>query len=112
MNVRVIALVAVFVAFGVFTAEAFAQMGVVGFFAAHSANLATMQVFIDLVIGLSLLLGFIWFDAGERGLPRLPYVVATVLLGSFGPLAYLIHRELASRAQAESAPRSKAARAA
>ena len=94
MNVRVIALVTVFVAFAVFTAEAFAQMGLVGFFAAHSANLATMQVFIDLVIMGAILLGFIWIDAGERGLPRMPYVIATILLGSFGPLAYLIHREL------------------
>jgi hypothetical protein len=86
-------------------------MGLVGFFAAHGANLATMQVFIDLVIGLTILLGFIWIDAGERGLPRMPYVIATVLLGSFGPLAYLIHRELASRAQASNATRANPARA-
>ncbi len=111
MNVRVIALAAVFIAFAVFTAEAFAQMGLVGFFAAHGANLATMQVFIDLVIMGAILLGFVWSDAGERGLPRMPYVIATVLLGSFGPLAYLIHRELASRTHASNATRSKPARA-
>jgi hypothetical protein len=63
------------------------------------------------VIGLSLLLGFIWYDARERGLPFLRYAVATVLLGSFGPLAYLIHRELAAKPAAVAAAPSRTARA-
>jgi hypothetical protein len=111
MNARVIALATLFAAFAVLTAEAFVQMGFVGFFAALAANLATVQVFTDLVIGLSVVLGFIWYDARERGLPFARYAVATVLLGSFGPLAYLIHRELASRSEVAGAARPNHARA-
>jgi hypothetical protein len=111
MNSRIIALGVVFVAFAIFTAEAFADMGLIGFFAAHEANMATRQVFIDLVIALTIVLGFVWGDAKERGLPRLPYVVATLLLGSFGPLAYLIHRELSARSGAADAAPSRPARA-
>jgi hypothetical protein len=111
MNVRLIALVTVLAVFVVFSLEAFIEMGFVGFFAAHIANLATIQVFTDLVIALLILSGFLWVDARDRGLPFAPYFVATIFLGSIGPLAYLIHRELASRAEAPSAERSSHARA-
>ncbi|MGH7290602.1 MAG: DUF2834 domain-containing protein, partial [Myxococcota bacterium] len=90
MNAKIIALGVVLVGFCIFTAEALAEMGLSGFFMAHEANMATRQVFVDLVIGLTILLGFVWRDAQERGLPRLPYLVATLLLGSIGPLAYLL----------------------
>lgn len=52
------------------------------------------QIFLDLVIALSLFLSWAKRDARERGLPYLPYLVATVALGSMGALAYLIHREI------------------
>lgn len=111
MNAKVIALGTLLAVFTLFSVAALAQMGPVAFFAAHSANLATIQVFADLVIALTIVLGFVWRDARERGLPWLPYAVATLLVGSIAPLAYLIHRELASRSQARSAARPSQARA-
>lgn len=61
------------------------------------------QVFVDLVIALSLFLVWARRDAASRGLPFLPYALVTVFLGSMGALAYLIHRELAARKQASAA---------
>lgn len=58
------------------------------------------QVLLDLVIACSLFLGWMRRDARERGLPAAPYFVATVLLGSIGALAYLVHRGLRSRRDA------------
>ena len=48
----------------------------------------------DLTISLALIVLWMWSDAAERGLPFWPYAVVTLALGSLGPLAYLIHREL------------------
>ncbi len=52
------------------------------------------QIFLDLVIALSLFLTWARRDARERGLPYLPYLVLTLALGSIGALSYLIHREV------------------
>jgi hypothetical protein len=111
MNAKVIALGTLLAAFTVFSVAALVLMGPVAFFAAHSANLATIQVFADLVIALTIVLGFVWRDARERGLPWLPYAIATLLVGSIAPLAYLLHRELASGSQAANATQSSHARA-
>ncbi len=54
------------------------------------------QVLLDLVIALTLFLSWAKRDARERGLPWLPYVGLTLLLGSIGALSYLIHREIAA----------------
>ena len=63
-----------------------------------------VQVLLDLFIGLTLWLGWMVRDARHRGLPAIPYVVATFALGSIGALAYMVHREGAAlRAQSVSA---------
>ena len=61
------------------------------------------QVLLDLVISLSLFLSWARRDAAARGLPYLPYLLLTLLLGSIGALSYLVHRELAP-APAKPAP--------
>ncbi len=99
MSSRILGLSVIALAFGLLTEVAFAELGFIGFFTAHNANWATRQVMVDLVIGLSIASWFMYRDAREHGLPWLPYFVATILTGSFGPLAYLIHRELALRPQ-------------
>ncbi len=69
------------------------QYGYVGFFAAAAfANVATFTVFTDLVIALSLVMVWMWADARERGVNPIPYVVLTFVLGSVGPLLYLLRR--------------------
>lgn len=55
------------------------------------------QVFLDLVISLTLFLTWARRDSRERGLPYLPYLGLTLLLGSIGALSYLVHREIAGR---------------
>ena len=97
MNTRILGLAVVLLGFGALSEVALAEFGIVGLFGAGNANWATRQIFADLVIALSVALGFMIRDAREHGLPWQPYAVATLLTGSFGPLAYLIHRELALR---------------
>ena len=43
-------------------------------------------------------LACIWmsYDARERGLPAWPFILITLVAGSFGPLLYLLVRELRS----------------
>jgi len=100
MNTRIVGLSFIFVAFAALTVVSFEELGLLGFLGALNANWATRQVSADLVIGLSIALWFIWRDARELGLPWLPYLIITLVIGSFGPLAYLIHRELATRSSA------------
>jgi hypothetical protein len=87
-----IALAVLLFDFTAFTAYAIAQHGLVGLFAMAFANLASMQIFADLVIALSLVIAWMWQDARARGVSPIPYVVLTLGLGSIGPLLYLIRR--------------------
>ena len=78
--------------FSALTAYAVAQHGFVGVFALAFANAATITLSVDLVIALSLVAGWMWRDARERGVTPLPYLLLTMLLGSVGPLLYLVRR--------------------
>jgi hypothetical protein len=91
---RLVVLALVFLDFAALSAYAVDQFGYVGLFQQFLANAATLQIGIDLVIALGLVSLWMWSDAPERGLPFWPYAAATLALGSLGPLAYLIHREL------------------
>ena len=51
-----------------------------------------LQVLVDLTIALVLLMPHLIRDARARGIPAWPFVVATVFLGSMGPLAYAVVR--------------------
>ena len=93
MNWKLLVLWTVLASFGAFSAYAVWQHGFVGLFEAALANTATVLVFVDLVIALSLALIWMIGDARTRGVASLPYVIATLLLGSVGPLLYLIRRE-------------------
>jgi hypothetical protein len=81
-----------------------------GYFAFYEAtlNFATssiwgVQLVVDFVVALAIAMGWMVKDAREKGLPYLPYVAATFVLGSIAPLAYLIHRERASRSVSSTA---------
>jgi hypothetical protein len=91
---KTLLLVVVLVAFSALTLEAITTYGYIGYFQALFSNLASVHVTADVFIALTLV--FIWMsiDAKERGLPFWRYAVAGIFLGSAGPLAYLIHREL------------------
>lgn len=51
------------------------------------------QVFLDLVISLTIAWTWLVPDARERKIPAVPYIIGTLALGSIAVLAYLVHRE-------------------
>jgi hypothetical protein len=90
-------IVAVLAAFGALTAAALWQHGYLGIFLVPLQTLAGAQVLADLVIALGLVLAWLVQDARAQGRNPWPWVAATLALGSFGPLMYLLVRRPASR---------------
>ena len=94
MNGRLIALATVTVAFGVLTTLALMDVGFFGILAPHFRSLGGAQVFTDLVIVCVLACVWMVNDAGKHGMPAWPFVAITLVAGSFGPLLYLVAREV------------------
>lgn len=92
MTAKQIGLEVVLFGFLALNAYVIYQYGYIGFFELALANAATVAVFVDLTIALSLVLVWMWGDARERGVSLLPYLVLTLTLGSVGPLLYLVRR--------------------
>jgi hypothetical protein len=90
------------VPFTILTLYAVAQVGYVGIFVYHRHSPAGWQVFADLVVALVLVLTWMIPDARRAGRNPWPWVVATLFLGSIGPLVYL------ATARAESPVRTPA----
>jgi hypothetical protein len=82
----------VLVLFGALTAAALWHHGLWGIIEPHFRSFGAGQVFADLVIALTLVMVWIWHDARERGRNPWPWIAATLALGSFGPLVYLLTR--------------------
>lgn len=76
--------------FTALTVYAVMQVGYVGIFDYHRHSPAGWQVFADLVVALALVISWMLVDARKSGRNVWPYVVATLFLGSLGPLAYLL----------------------
>ena len=76
--------------FGALTVMALREVGYIGLFMSPLQSLAGMQIFIDLVIALSLVMVWLWRDAQTTGRNAWPWLLATLMLGSFGPLLYLL----------------------
>jgi hypothetical protein len=92
MNAKRIGLGIILIEFLALNAWVIYQYGYVGFFAAMFANIATVAVFVDLTIALSLIAYWMWQDARGEGRAFLPYLLLTLTFGSVGPLLYLIRR--------------------
>ncbi len=93
-------LLVVTVAFVAFTGWVVLQTGYVGFLEQLLSSKVGWQVFVDVTIALLLVLTWVRGDARRTGRAFWPYAVVTVLLGSIGPLLYLL---LARRRPAASA---------
>jgi hypothetical protein len=77
----------------VFGIQGFYVMGQVGYWGIWVNNLnhpAGQQVFADLLISLSLVMVWLWHDAKATGRNVWPWIIVTLVLGSFGPLVYLL----------------------
>jgi hypothetical protein len=83
--------------FGALTAAALWQHGYLGIFLLPLQTLAGTQVLVDLVIALTLVLVWLVQDARAQGRNPWPWVAATLALGSFGPLVYLLTRRPLAR---------------
>ena len=92
MNAKQLSVEIVLIAFSIFSAYAVYQYGYIGLLEQGLANAATIQIFLDLTIALSLVLWWMWQDARKQGISPLPYIVLTLTLGSIGPLLYLVRR--------------------
>ena len=105
MSSRLILLILVLVAFGILSTLALLDVGYFGIIAPHFQSYGGGQVFADLCI--LAVMACIWMisDARTSGLPAWPFIVMTVFLGSFGPLFYLLARELRGTAPAGAAAR-------
>jgi hypothetical protein len=85
-------LILVFAVFGAYSTYVLFDVGYVGILRTHLVNSGGIQVACDLVIALSLVCTWIVQDARSRGHNPWPFVIATLFLGSFGPLLYLLLR--------------------
>lgn len=94
MSARFLLLIVVIGLFAVLSALALLDVGYWGILAPHFQTWGGAQVFVDLVI--LALLACVWMvaDARTRGIPAWPFVLATLLAGSFGVLFYLVLREV------------------
>lgn len=92
MNWKQVAILGVIVVFGAYSLVPLYQYGLLGTFKLAYANSATTQVCLDLIIALFLIVLWMWRDAKHHEISAVPFVVITVLAGSFGPLLYLLKR--------------------
>lgn len=86
-------LVLVLIPFSALSAAALWQVGYLGLFTPHFVNYGTWQVLIDLVIAVSLGMYWIWLDAHKTGRNPWPWLLLSLVAGSFGPLLYLVTRK-------------------
>ena len=66
--------------------------GYTGFFRLILSNFGGFTAFLDLAIALVLILVWMGDDARARNASAIPFIILTILLGSVGPLLYLIRR--------------------
>src|SRR5512143_1686829 len=66
------------------------QYGYVGIFREVLSTLPGILVSVDLTIALTMVAVWMWNDAKRRGIAVVPYLVVGLLLGSIGPLLYLL----------------------
>lgn len=80
------------VSFGILTGIALWFDGLTGIFASISSSWGSLQIFVDLVIALTLIMVWIYRDARTKGHNPWPWIVATLAVGAFSPLVYLLVR--------------------
>lgn len=69
------------------------DVGYFGIWHAGFESSGSLQILIDLAIGCFLICSWIIGDARARGINPVPWIVATLAMGTIAPLAYLLIRE-------------------
>ena len=80
----------ILLAFADLNFDVVSQYGYSGFLELATANAATVAVLVDLTIALTFVSIWMWRDARRRGITVAPFLAVTALLGSIGPLLYLV----------------------
>ncbi len=80
----------ILILFGAFSAVALWQHGYWGIFAPHFKSFGAGQVLADLVIAVTLAMVWMWHNAKATGRNVWPWLVLSLVAGSFGPLLYLL----------------------
>ncbi len=93
MKPRSLLALAVFVPFTVYSVWVSIEHGALGFIPVLSAGGWSTQVFLDLVIAMSVASTVVHRDARARGINPWPWTVAMFTLGSVGLLGYFVARE-------------------
>lgn len=93
MSLRFVALLIVLALFAALTAAALLDVGYVGVFRTQLQSWGGAQVLTDLVIVCTLSMVWMVGDARTQGINPWPFVMVTLVAGSFGPLSYLALRE-------------------
>lgn len=91
MNIKQMAVGIVWLGFATFTALVFLHDGKAAV-ALPFDSLTNTAGMIDLVIELTLVSVWMYFDARKRGTSAIPFIVVSAVFGSLGPLAYLFFR--------------------
>jgi hypothetical protein len=99
MNGKKILLAVVLADFVALSAWGIAQVGYVGLFTTAFASPTGIVISTDLLISLGLVMTWMLRDARAHGISPAPYLVLTLLLGSVGPLLYLLRRPDTSTAE-------------
>ena len=86
-------LVRVLIPFSALNAAALWQVGYMGLFTQQLANYGLQQILADLVIAVFLCMYWMWHDAKKSRRNPWPWMLLSLLAGSFGPLLYLITRK-------------------
>jgi hypothetical protein len=81
--------------FGAFSCWVVATRGYFGFIRLAEHEPWALQMLIDLVIACAFAMTWLVRDARKRGIASWPFVVATLLLGTIGVLAYCVRRSFA-----------------
>ena len=81
------------VLFGVLTGIAIWHDGITGIFGSIFSSFGSAQIYADLVIALVLIIIWMWHDAKATGRIIWPWIIATLLVGAFAPLVYLLTRK-------------------
>lgn len=97
MNTKSLLLVLVILAFGALSTLALAEHGYWGIIAYLLPSSAGWQVAADLVIVCTLAMIWMLIDARRSGRTVWPFILITLVFGSFGPLLYLLIGELRAR---------------
>jgi hypothetical protein len=83
-------LITVLAAFSALSAVAMWQHGYWGILEPHFKTFGAAQVLADLVIALGMFLVWMVNDAKAQGRNPWPWLIFTLIAGSFGPLLYLL----------------------